>query len=229
MKYLTLFLINLLMSPLFSATSGSAEVLASIDKSEPPTVTESIVNETVEGKTTKVKWVISKNDQTRQITRKTATETETISGLTSTQRWSLETKEKTLTIYVEDDNAIIKVTKDKQTTSKTLNLNNNKILFPPSFYLKPFVNSNDQKLVAWSINIKDETLRKMIFTKLGKETLTINNKDYECIKIEMKPTGFAGVVWKAYYWLDVNNGKFVKYFGKKGPPGTPDYTIEIAN
>ena len=45
------------------------------------------------------------------------------------------------------------------------------------------------------------------------------------LKIEMKPPGLAGVVWKAYYWVDPTTGEFIKYFGKKGPPGTPDFTI----
>ena len=45
-------------------------------------------------------------------------------------------------------------------------------------------------------------------------------------KIEMKPTGFAGAFWKAYYWFDASSGEYVQYSGKKGPPGTPDFLIQ---
>ena len=66
----------------------------------------------------------------------------------------------------------------------------------------------------------------MIFTKIGKETININGKDVECIKTEMKPSGIGGMFWKAYYWHNAKTAEFLRYFGKKGPPGTPDYTIE---
>ena len=99
------------------------------------------------------------------------------------------------------------------------------LTYPPSFYLKNFARSNDKKTTVWVINKSDNELRKMIFTKLKNEEITIKNNKQPALKIEMKPPGLAGVVWKAYYWVHPTTGEFIKYFGKKGPPGTPDFTI----
>ena len=68
----------------------------------------------------------------------------------------------------------------------------------------------------------------MIFTKKSKKTITINGKEEIALKIEMKPPSRRYCL-KAYYWVNPSNGQFIKYVGKKGPPGTPDYTIIKTN
>ena len=236
--FLTLSIISLISLNAFSATSGHVEVSASSSnlettelKKETPSdeqVTEIITTETAEGKTDTVKWVkvTSKNKQT--VTKTTPNETETIIGFEDTQQWSLKSNKKTMSVIVKSKKATIEVIKNDEKTTTDFKLGNEPILYPPSFFLKSFIKSNTKKMSAWSINRKNEKLRKMLFTKVGNETISIQNKKYDCIKIEMKPTGVAGMIWKAYYWFEVPSGKFIKYFGKKGPPGTPDYTIEIS-
>ena len=92
--------------------------------------------------------------------------------------------------------------------------------------MQDFITNNQNKTVSWIPNKYDGTLHQMIFTKLKNEPVKINGATIACIKIEMKPPGFAGMLWKAHYWFDQKNGTFVKYIGKKGPPGSPDFTIE---
>jgi len=234
--FLTLMLLGMVTINTIGATSGSAKVLASTSNIESEKangseskILEIITNETAEGKTSTIKWLKITNKNSQRIKKVTPSETETIIGLESTQKWTLKSDEKQMTVLVDGKKAKIEVIKNNETTIKEINLGKNSILYPPSFYLKSFIKSDNKKMTAWSINRKDEKLRKMLFTKLGKETISIKNKSYDCIKVEMKPTGVAGMIWKAYYWFEIPSGRFIKYFGKKGPPGTPDYTIEISD
>ena len=234
--FLSLMFLSIVTINTIGATSGSAKVLASATniKSEEKNGSESkiieiITTETAEGNTSTVKWLKITNKNSQRIKKVTPTETETIIGLDNTQKWTLKSDKKQMTVLVDDKKAKIEVIKNNETTKKDIKLGKDPILYPPSFYLKSFIESENKKMTAWSINRKDEKLRKMLFTKLGKETISMNNKSYDCIKIEMKPTGVAGMVWKAYYWFEIPSGRFLKYFGKKGPPGTPDYTIEISD
>ena len=66
----------------------------------------------------------------------------------------------------------------------------------------------------------------MVLTKLGADRVTIGDTTIDCQKIEMKPPGFSGMFWKAYYWFNRDTGDFVKYQGLKGPPGSPEFIIE---
>ena len=132
-------------------------------------------------------------------------------------------------VIISNNIGTIYVTKNAVATSKSFNLNNQPFKYPPSFYMSEFINSQEKTLFIWVSNKADGELRQMIFTKLGNETVTIDGESYDCIKMEMKPTGFAGIFWQAFYWFEINSGTFIKYFGKKGPPGTPDFTIEKIN
>ena len=225
---ISLFLIPLLSLNAFTATTASSKITASAG-SKAPKVIESLSNETVNGKTSLVRWVKTITDNNQVIERKTPSENETIIGVKSTEKWEFKNEEKTITVTAKDNKATVVVTKNDQTTTKNINLNNTPLLYPPSFFISPFIKSDKKKLVTWSISKTDGSMRQMILTKQKKEPVTINDKTFNCIKVEMKPTGFAGMAWKAYYWFDLSTGKFVKYFGKKGPPGTPDYTIEKIN
>lgn len=220
--------IGILSLNLFSATTGSAEVSASTKTSQ-PIIIESLSNETVNGKTTVVKWVKTITNDSQIIQRKTPSENETIIGLKSTKEWTFQDSEKTIKVTTNKSKATVVTTRDNKTTTKNVDLKDTPLLYPPSFFLSPFIQSEDRKLVVWSISKSDGSFRQMILTKLNKETVTINDKTFDCIKVEMKPTGLAGMAWKAYYWFELPSGTFKKYFGKKGPPGTPDYTIEKIN
>ena len=60
----------------------------------------------------------------------------------------------------------------------------------------------------------------MIFTKLGTETINIQNKDIMCTKIEMKPPGLAGMVGALHGLILKLENSFSSI---KKVPGTPDF------
>ena len=213
---LSLFFISMTA---IGATSAKATVTASTAK-----VVHQFT-ESSEGNSEIISWNQSSSDSITKYIRNTINETERSQGTTTTSFWELKSPNKTLSISVKDKIATIKVVTDGKEVIKTQSLSNFKLTYPPSFYLSSFVKSNKKKTTVWVVNKAENNLRKMIFTKKSKETVTINGKEEIALKIEMKPPGVAGIVWKAYYCVNPSNGKFIKYVGKKGPPGTPDFTI----
>ena len=217
---LSLFFISMTA---IGATSAKATVTASTIK------VAHQFTESSEGKSNLISWNQSSRGGITEYIRNTKDEKERSRGTTTTLFWELKSPNKTLAVSVKDKMASIKIVTDGKEMVKTQSLSNFKFTYPPSFYLSNFVKSNKKKTTVWVVNKAENNLRKMIFTKKSKETITINGKEEIALKIEMKPPGVAGIVWKAYYWVNPSNGQFIKYVGKKGPPGTPDYTIIKTN
>jgi hypothetical protein len=212
----------------FSAESGRA--IVSGEAVANPAIVKNSYRETSEGKSTVVSWSQTINDNSRQIKNISSSDIEVIDGLHSVEQYSFKTPQKTLSVRVNTkDEAVVVVTENGKTSTENISLNNTPIMYPPSFFMSKFIQSKDKRTFAWSINKKENSLRQMIFTKVDEENIAIDGIPYDCIKVEMKPTGIAGTFWKAYYWFDKTSGEYLKYVGKKGPPGTPNFIIEKVN
>lgn len=224
-KRLLLCLIALAV-PLHSTTSAKTTIKASSPKLK--NKLSYSYNESSENKTVSVNWEEENTNNQRKISLISENETEIILGNNNTEQWLYKNNDSNneISIGIKDDLATIKQIKDGKTSTKTMPLNGTPFKYPPSFFMSDFIASDKQKLFFWVANKTDGNLRQMIFTKLGTETITIQNKDIMCTKIEMKPPGLAGMVWKALYWFDSKTGEFIQYSGKKGPPGTPDFLIQ---
>ena len=127
---------------------------------------------------------------------------------------------------ITNNQAVFVANKNGETIEKSFDLGNDPMLFPPSFFMREFVSSDEKRQFIWLINQGELNVSKMVLTKLEQESVEINELNIDCQKIEMKPTGLAGLVWKAYYWFDIKTGDFIKYEGLKGPPGSALFTIE---
>ena len=232
---LLLFIIT--SSQIFSATSVSTTITATVGN----TTTENIsikneanqskiikYREVSEGTTEIIEWseTLSENNRTNQSISGSYKESTT--GINKTERYYYhnESKKTEILVTVSDDIASISSTINSEVNESTVPLNGKSLKYPPGFYMKDFIKSENKKEFIWVVGKTAGKLSQMILTKLGKETITVDDNEIQCVKIEMKPTGMGGMFWKAYYWFDQESLEFVRYFGKKGPPGTPDYTID---
>lgn len=218
-----------LIATIHGQTSAKATIIA---RSKPQKKTISYAfNETTEEKTNTIQWEeITENNQ-RKITLISDKENEITIGKDNTEEWHYKNNstQNYLSITVTNNIATIQEKNKNTTKTTTTPLNGIPFKYPPSFFMADFVASDQQKQFIWVVNKTDKNLRQMIFTKVGIEEVKIQNKTISCIKIEMKPPGFAGMVWKALYWFDSTNGEFIQYSGKKGPPGTPNFLIQKIN
>ena len=56
--------------------------------------------------------------------------------------------------------------------------------------------------------------------KVGEERITVNGRDYDCVKISFVLTAFSWA-WTGYYWYDRQTGQLVQT-GEKGKNAAKD-------
>ena len=175
-----------------------------------------------------IEWLETIKDGVRVVSTKTEKFSELTEGTNKTTKYSYTNPDDKIEIHVNVENNIANITAtiDAKPITSSTPLKDIPFLYPPGFFLTEFINSDKQKQFIWVVSKSSATLSQMIFTKIGTEKIKIGDQEIECTKTEMKPTGMGGMFWKAYYWHDIKTKEFVRYFGKKGPPGTPDYTID---
>lgn len=62
----------------------------------------------------------------------------------------------------------------------------------------------------------------------GKETLKINNTNYECWKVQMGMKGVLGAVFpKSYFWFSTESPHYLVRSESAGMPGSPKTVLEI--
>jgi hypothetical protein len=225
MVFRIFFVFMAITTTLFSGTVGTATISAHV-----PDVSARHYHfsEASEGSTQNAHWIETQTNGQRHIALQSdANITETAIGNASTTEWyynNLTTKTE-IRITVADAATIVSTINGIKKTS-TVPLNGTPFKYPPIFFMADVLQSSKSKQFVWVANKKEAILRQMILTKRGNETIVVHGETYDCIKIEMKPTGLAGIAWKAYYWFESNTGKFVKYVGQKGPPGTAKFITE---
>lgn len=96
-----------------------------------------------------------------------------------------------------------------------------------SFSLRPFVMSGCQKLMFWTLRPEKMTAHRLIAEKKGTGKITAMNETIPAQEIKITLPGALSSFWSGAYWLDSRNGRFIKYKGATGPPGSPVLTIDI--
>ena len=81
-----------------------------------------------------------------------------------------------------------------------------------------FIASGEQQIVFYSIGTGDNRgamgLGEFAAEKAGEETVTVDGKTYDCVKIRLVLTAFSWA-WTGFYWYDRQSGQLVKT-GEKG-------------
>ena len=98
---------------------------------------------------------------------------------------------------------------------------------PLSYSLRSFANSEQRSMRFWTI--RPDSLEPLLMTveKDGTELLQTPLGSLASVRLQIRMAGMLKYVWKAHYWFDALNPRFLRYEGVNGPPGTPKTVIEI--
>lgn len=136
---------------------------------------------------------------------------------------------RTLSGELDGDRVILTgVDEDGNAINKSVKL---KAPFFSSFYVLPldFINS-DEEYIDFSIV---EPLRSSVMRIRAKkeqdETLMVEGKTIETMKVRITLPGFLGAFWRSYLWYRKSDGVFVKSEETRGFPGTPRTYMIIKN
>lgn len=95
-----------------------------------------------------------------------------------------------------------------------------------TYSLEPFVRSGQKRKSFWVISPIDLRLSVVTATRFEVEEIPINGEKIKAVKVLLTARNVPIMIWKAEYWFRKSNGKFIRYMGKRGGPGTPITTIE---
>jgi hypothetical protein len=97
--------------------------------------------------------------------------------------------------------------------------------------LKTFVMSGDKRKTFYALSANfDERLSKgkgvqllhLVAKRGGRETLSIDGKEEETVRVTVTFNDIRSLFWKAHYWYREIDGTLVQYKEVRGAPGTPE-------
>ncbi|WPP52216.1 hypothetical protein [Catalinimonas niigatensis] len=112
---------------------------------------------------------------------------------------------------------------------KTVDIDEKQWLNKLDHGLSQWAKSQENELVFWTLKLSsDLDPIKFRAKKLGTESISLPEGEYEAVKVKLTLDGFLlSQLWSAYCWYEVDSGLFLKYEGANGGPGTPTTTIEL--
>lgn len=98
-----------------------------------------------------------------------------------------------------------------------------------SVSLRQFTDHDKETLHFWSIRPDTLDVHRLQVTRQKNTLIDIGNDSVSTIQLKIQPTGWRAPFWSANYWLRENDGVFVRYQGRSGPPGAPETSILITD
>lgn len=94
-----------------------------------------------------------------------------------------------------------------------------------SVSLRQFTDHEKETIQFWSIRSDTLDVHRLQVTRQQSTLIEIGNDLVPTIQLKIQPTGWRAPFWSANYWLRENDGVFIRYQGRSGPPGVPDTSI----
>ena len=87
---------------------------------------------------------------------------------------------------------------------------------------------NAQVQEFWIIRPSDYHISMLAAKKKGEEKLNIGSHEYASIKVNVSVAGWRSMFWGVDLWFRKSDGRYLKYKGANGPPGTPETVSELS-
>ncbi|MGB3586246.1 MAG: hypothetical protein WBA23_06890 [Tunicatimonas sp.] len=148
-----------------------------------------------------------------------------------TEKWVLRDKKEKHNFTAQRTDNQIKIwgTFQGESVEKTVDIDERLWFNKLDHGLSEFAASDQQELSFWVLKlVSDLDPLKMEAKKVGTESLTIDGKTYESVKVKLTIDNFVlSKLWSAELWYRASDGLFLRYEGANGGPGTPTTIIEL--
>jgi len=88
-----------------------------------------------------------------------------------------------------------------------------------SVSLRQFTDHKKETIQFWTIRSDTLEVHRLQASRQKTVLLEVDNSTVPTIQLEIQPTGWRAPFWSANYWLRENDGVFIRYQGRSGPPG----------
>jgi hypothetical protein len=82
-------------------------------------------------------------------------------------------------------------------------------------------------LVFWVVNPWDANAYLLQARSEGREQVSVNGTLVYAARVRVVPVGILRFFWSALYWFRPDDGRFLRYEGVRGLPGTPKTIVEL--
>ena len=150
-----------------------------------------------------------------------------LDGITNkfTQRDSVNNIE--LTAIKDGKNIILKGISGEKIIDTIIKIDESPWKQSMSYSLSEFALGDKEKIEYWIIRLDKLKGEKMQAEKAGTEYITIKDKSYHALKVNISAAGLRSKFWSGHYWFRVSDGLFLKYEGWNGLPGSTKTIIEL--
>jgi hypothetical protein len=93
--------------------------------------------------------------------------------------------------------------------------------------LKDFVLSDRPESLFYVTRPEDAKAVLIKAVREDVETVTVDSKSVDAVRIKYTVPDIRGLFWKSYYWYRQEDGLLVKTKETRGPPGTPKALVEL--
>jgi hypothetical protein len=173
-------------------------------------------------------WTLSVGDQA-EIT--SVSEQETFYNLCdlrgNTRLWKLDNGRVKVKAIRQDDIIIIRGEKDGEPVEKHIEIDSSPWFQPLSYSLQDLALNESETIVFWMIRPDTLKVVRLQAKKADEETLVLGDQEITAIRVEIALTGILSIIWKGNYWFRKEDGLFLRYQGRHGPPGTAETVISL--
>lgn len=155
------------------------------------------------------------------------------SGLTTfdpelaTRHWQLEAVDRQTCIAAvrRDETLSIEGTLSGQPIKRTLDLGDLPWYQALSVSLRAIIEHPNSPREFWILRPDTLDLHRMQVSELDEDDLELEGQVIPTWRLTIRLSGWQSFLWHADYWLRQTDGRFVKYQGVSGPPGSPATVI----
>ena len=84
-----------------------------------------------------------------------------------------------------------------------------------------------QPLVFWVVNPFEAQAYELQAIGENPENVMDNGQSFPALRVRVRPTGLLAPFWSTLYWFRPSDGRFLRYEGVRGLPGTPKTVVEL--
>jgi len=138
-------------------------------------------------------------------------------------QWESKNPSQNTDILAKRDKNVILIsgTLEGETIAKKVKIDRSPWYQSLSFSLTSLAKSDKASNIFWVLRPNDLAAVKMKARKIKTESIKAGGRKVEAERIKVVLPGFRSMFWHGLYWFRKDDGVFIKYQGKKGPPGTP--------
>lgn len=96
-----------------------------------------------------------------------------------------------------------------------------------SVSLRNFVDPQQDSVEFWIIRPDTLEVHRLQVIRQKITSIDIDDRTFAAIELKIQPTGWRAPFWSANYWLRKDDGVFIRYQGRSGPPGTPLTSVAL--